>query len=189
MNIWYVFLTFVDRQQCHKMCILNHSTLVKSDLDFDEKDLIERTPLIDFITIKEIFRYTLSWKNPEIQKLILDKIDDVQYPGLLSGENLDKCRSIIIDMLEVDDVAITKTVLSAVTNQAIFLFYGSGYTLYGPLLYALQYTKGQNMFHLLTEAITVRLCPLYNLLSCFQIKARKCTKLRNCVSFPIGPGH
>ena len=37
-----------------------------TELDFAE---------VDMITIKEIFRFTLKWKNPEIQKLILEKVD------------------------------------------------------------------------------------------------------------------
>lgn len=96
---------------------------MKTELEFDDEDIIKRIPLIDFITIKEIFRYTLKWKNPQIQKLILEKVDDEDHVELLSTADLDLSHSLLIDLVDVDDVEITQTVLSAIQNEKMLIVF------------------------------------------------------------------
>ena len=112
-------------------------------------NLIKRVPLIDFITIKEIFRYTLKWKNPGIQKLILEKVDEAQHPQLLSAENLNLNKSILVDLVDVDDLEITRTVLSAVKNDRMFLYCnGEGHN---PLLHAVANAKGFSVMETIVD--------------------------------------
>lgn len=138
-------------------------------LDFDEEDIIERTPLIDFITIKEIFRFTLKWRNPEIQKLILEKVDEAQHASLLSSENINVKRPIFIDLVDIDNVPMTETVLSAVKNENMFL-YRSGDDGRNPLLHAMIYARGYSIMESLFQAIQV--CYMkFSSERCFEIFA------------------
>ena len=119
-------------------------------LNFKKKDMVERTPLIDFITIKEIFRYTLKWRNPKIQKLILEKVDEGKHPELLSTENLTLNQSIAVDLIDVDDLAMTETVLPAIQNEKMYMYYCFNST---PLLHGLRSSKGQNSMQSMLDAI------------------------------------
>ena len=147
-------LTFVDRQQFQKMCISNHCA--QTELDFDEEDFIERTPLIDFITIKEIFRFTLKWRNPEIQKLILQKVDSAQHAELLSTENLNLKQSILVDLIDVDDLAMTEVVLSAVINEQLFLLC-RGDDGRNSMLHAVANAKGYNIMQTMLDGMNIRM--------------------------------
>ena len=115
------------------------------DVNFKKKDIIERTPLIDFITVKEIFRYTLKWRNPKIQKLILEKVDEEKHPELLSTENIDRNQSIAVDLIDVDDLAMAEAVLPAIQNQLMFMYYSGTAT---PLIRGLGNSK-VNLFFLI----------------------------------------
>ena len=76
-----------------------------NDVDFEK---------VDMMLLKETFRYTLSWKLPEIQRLILSKISDDKRPELLTSDNLYCSDPIVFDLIRVDDLQIAEVVLSEI---------------------------------------------------------------------------
>ena len=146
---WSVFGATKSLQQFFASKLIELMT----ELDFNERDVVERTPLIDFLTIKEIFRYTLKWKNPKIQALILEKVEEERHRHILSTEYLNLKQSIVCELVDVDDVAVTQTVLSAVQNQNIYLY--RDHEKYNPLGKGALMAEGYNAIQTIFEYITV----------------------------------
>ena len=72
---------------------------------------------VDTMLLRETFRFTLSWKRPAIQELILSKISDEKRPELLISENLHCKNPIIFDLIRVDDRKVAKVVLPEIIKM------------------------------------------------------------------------
>ena len=81
-------------------------------------------------------------------------MDEAQHPQLLSAENLNLNKSILVDLVDVDDLEITKTVLSAVKNEKMFL-YCNGDAGRNPLLHGMVYARGYGIMETMFNAIKV----------------------------------
>ena len=66
---------------------------------------------VDLISLKRTFRFTLSWKRPKIQQLILSKISDERRPELLTSDGLHCTDPILFDLIRVDNRKIADVVL------------------------------------------------------------------------------
>ena len=71
---------------------------------------------VDMLMLKETFRFTLSWKRPEIQQLILSKISDEKRSELFDSDNLYCSDSIIFDLIRVDHRKIAEVVLPEIVK-------------------------------------------------------------------------
>ena len=66
---------------------------------------------VDLLLLKQTFRFTLSWKRPKIQQLILSKISDEKRPELLTSDGLHCSDPILFDLIRVDDRKIAQVIL------------------------------------------------------------------------------
>ena len=53
----------------------------------------------------------------------MEKVDKEDHVQLLSAADLDLSHSLLIDLVDVDDVEITQTVLSAIQNEKMLIVF------------------------------------------------------------------
>ena len=89
--------------------------------EFFGEQLVECLEAVDFekadpLLVKETFRFTLSWKRPDIQEAILRKISDEKRPALLDSEDLHCSDPIIFDLIRVDNRRIAEVILAEIVK-------------------------------------------------------------------------
>jgi len=108
-------------------------------------ECLETAEQLDMKLLRETFRFTLSWKRPKIQELILSKIEDENRPQLLRSDDLHCSNPIIFDLIRVDDPDVAKVVLPVIKEVSPQMLL----SLSGERQSALEFSLSENRFNIM----------------------------------------